>query len=79
MKKFRYEGSIDYPEVGIIRDEDVYNLIMKHSRWIDRLSKTKWVEMTLWAQNILMRIFPEIDSNDPTWRFYGKNNISERF
>lgn len=78
MKRFIYEGYIDYPGVGKIYDSDVYELILKHSRPIDRMSKTKMVEMSLLGQCILMRIFDDVDPNDPSWTFYGQNNIHGR-
>lgn len=78
MKKFLYEGRIDYPNVGIIYDADVYKLILNHSRWIDRLSKSKMVEMSLLGQCVLMRLFENVDPNDPSWTFYGKNSLYEK-
>ena len=73
-KKFIYGGYIDYPGVGIISDEDVYKLILKHSRFIDRLRKSKMVEMSLLGQCILMGIFEDVDPNDLSWKFYGKHS-----
>lgn len=74
MKSFTYEGYIDYPGVGMIYDSDVYKLILKHSRFIDRLSGKKMTEMSLLGQCILMRIFDDVDPNDMTWKFYGRKN-----
>jgi hypothetical protein len=74
-KKFPYEGYIDYPGVGIIKDSDVYELIKRHSRFIDRLCGWKMTEMTLLGQTILMGIWPDCKPNDPSWTFYGKNSI----
>lgn len=75
MKAFQKEGYIDYPGVGVISDEDVYKLVVKHSRFIDRLSKAKMVEMSLLGQTILMRIYKNVDPNDMSWKFYGKNSV----
>lgn len=76
MKTFQYGGYIDYPGVGKIYDKDVYKLIKNHSRIIDRLSKTKMVEMSLLGQCVLMGIFDDVDPNDPSWKFYGKHKAS---
>ena len=76
MGKFKMDGYVDYPGVGIIKDEDVYKLILKHSRLIDRLSPAKMVEMSLLGQNVLMRIFDNVDPNDPSWKFYGKHSVN---
>lgn len=74
MKKFKYEGYIDYPGVGKIYDSDVYDLIRKHSRIIDRISRSKMVEMSLLGQCVLMGIFENVDPKDMTWKFYGKHS-----
>ena len=67
---------IDYPEKGIITDEDVYNVLMKHSTDADRKNPKKMVEMTLTAQNILMGIFEDDGfSTDGDWMFYGNNSF----
>ena len=71
-KKFEYEGYVDYPGVGRIYDSDVYELIKAHSRLIDRISRTKMVEMSLLGQCILMGIFDGVNPDDPSWKFYGK-------
>jgi len=78
MKKFMYEGYIDYPNVGKIYDAAVYKLILSHSRWIDRLSKLKMVEMSLLGQCILMNLFENVDPKDPSWKFYGKNSLLKK-
>lgn len=72
MFKYKLKGYIDYPGVGIIKDEEVYQLIRKHSRLIDRLSPRKWVEMTMTAQAYLMKVIETEDANNPNWKFYGK-------
>ena len=77
-KKFQYEGYIDYPGVGRIYDSDVYKLIKEHSRFIDRLSGTKMTEMSLLGQCILMRIFDDVDPDDPSWKFYGRNSLDKQ-
>lgn len=74
-KKFKMEGYIDYPGVGRITDEDVYNLIMRHSRWIDRINHRKMVEMSLLGQCVLMQIFENVRPEDPSWKFYGKHAV----
>lgn len=74
-KKFKMEGYIDYPGVGIIKDEDVYNLVIEHSRLVDRINPRKWVEMTLYGQCVLMGLMDdEIQKKGPNWKFYGKKN-----
>ena len=70
-KRFRLTGWAKFPGGLIVRDEDVYQLIIKHSRLIDRLNPRKWVEMTFWAFDILSKSV-ETPSN-PNWKFYGKN------
>lgn len=74
-KKFKMEGYIDYPSVGRIMDEDVYNLVKSHSRWIDRIDRRKMVEMSLLGQCILMKVFDDVKAEDPSWKFYGKHAI----
>ena len=74
-KKFQYEGYIDYPGVGVIKDSDVYKLIKNHSRIIDRMSKTKMVEMSLLGQCILMGVI-DVNPEDKSWKFYGKKSKS---
>ena len=76
MAKFIFDGAIDYPEIGEITDEDVYQLIKDHSRFIDRINHAKMVEMTLLGQCILMRLYSNIDPKDKSWRFYGKDKNS---
>lgn len=71
MPKFEMEGYIDYPGKGKIYDKDVWELIKKHSRLVDRMSSTKMVEMSLLGQCILMGVIDK-DPDDLTWRFYGK-------
>ena len=76
-KKFQGLYS-DYPGVGIITDEDIYNLVKKHSRLIDRLSNVKMVEMSLVAQCILMKCV-DVDPDDVSWKFYGKRSVINSF
>lgn len=68
----------EYPGVGKIYDEDVYKLVKKHSRLIDRLSRSKMVEMTLLAQCILQKLYKNIDPDDMSWTFYGKKTLYNR-
>ena len=68
---FAYDGYIDYPGVGLITDRDVYELVKKHSSFIERLDPRKMTEMTLLGQCVLMKVIdPPKNSN---WRFYKKN------
>ena len=78
MKEMQFGGYIDYPGVGIIKDKDVYQCLVKHSRLIDRLDGRKMVEMTLLAQNVLMGLFNTKDQNidvNGKWQFYGKKGL----
>ena len=77
-KWMKYQGYINYPKKGKIYDFAVYDLIIDHSRLIDRLIPARMVEMSLLGQNILMGIFPKLDPDDPSWRFYGKHSIEKR-
>lgn len=67
-------GWIDYPGIGRIYDSEVYRLIVNHSRLIDRLIPARMVEMSLFGQNILMGLYPNIDPFDLSWKFYGKHS-----
>lgn len=75
VQDFPYEGCVTYPGVGEIYDADVWHLIKNHSRFIDRMSTKKMVEMSLLGQCILMGIFANIKPEDPDWTFYGKNSL----
>ena len=70
-------GEINYPGKGIITDEQVWKVVMNHSRLIDRLSGRKMVEMALAAQTVLMGLYEKegwyADKND--WQFYGKDGF----
>ena len=72
---FKFGGYSDYPDVGKIYDSDVYELVMAHSRFIDRLSPVKMVEMSILSQHILFGIYKKIKPDDFTWTFYGKNAL----
>lgn len=72
----RYRGFIDYPGVGKITDNDVCELVLNHSRFIDRLNPYKMVEMSLFGQCILMGLFENLDPDDASWKFYGKHSIN---
>lgn len=74
FKKYKLEGWIDYPEVGKITDEDVYQTVKKHSRLVDRLNPRKMLEMSFYAQVILMKVDEPDDVNNPNWKFYGKKH-----
>lgn len=65
-------GESDYPGVGIVRDEDIYKLIMEHSTEEDRKDPRKMVEMTQIGELILFKIIKDIDPTDDTWMFYGE-------
>ena len=71
------KGEINYPGKGIITDEQVWALVKKHSRLIDRLSTRKMVEMAIAAQLILCGIYESegwyADQDD--WTFYGKDGF----
>lgn len=74
FKPYKLEGSVEYPGVGTIRDEDVYKTVVKHSRIIDRLNPRKMVEMTFMAQMFLMKVAEPDDAKiNPNWKFYGKH------
>ena len=74
FKKYKLEGWIDYPGVGKIMDEDVYRTVKKHSRLVDRLNPRKMLEMSFYAQAILMKAAEPDDANNPNWKFYGKKH-----
>ncbi len=75
---FKYQGYIDYPGIGKIYDHEVWQLIKDHSRFVDRLSTKRMTEMSLLGQCILMKIFDDVDPNDPSWTFYGKNALHDK-
>ena len=76
-KKQLLSGNIDFPGKGIITDEEVWQVVKKHSRFIDRLSNRKMIEMALDAQLILCGIYENegyyADKND--WTFFGKKGF----
>lgn len=78
LKPYKLEGYIDYPGVGIIKDEDVYQVIKKHSRLVDRLNPRKMLEMSFYAQAILMKVAEPDDANNPKWKFYNKKHKSKK-
>ena len=55
----------------IVYDEDVYQYIKKHSRFIDRLNGRKMMHMS----EIAYAIFDEavLEPTDPNWKFFGKH------
>lgn len=77
-KWMKYQGCIDYPGRGIIYDATVYDLVVDHSRLIDRLIPARMAEMSLLAQNILMGLYSNVNPEDPSWRFYGKHSLENR-
>lgn len=70
LKRYKMEGYIDYPGVGRITDEDVLNLVKRHSRLIDRLNPRKMTEMVLLSQCILMGVFDDKNPKDLSWKFF---------
>ena len=73
MKKLTGFAHFDNGE--IIRDEEVYKFLMKHSRAIDRISIRKMVEMVIWSFTLLA------DGSAPRqkgWQFYGKDGFFSR-
>ena len=77
MLKHKMYGEVNYPEKGVITDEDVWQLVKKHSRFIDRLSNRKMVEMAIAAQLILFGIYEEDGwfAEQDDWKFYGKDGF----
>lgn len=78
MKKYKLTGETDYPEKGIIiTDEQIWQLVKKHSRFIDRLNKRKMIEMAIYAQLILYGIYESdgIYADRNNWMFYGKKGF----
>ena len=75
--KHKLTGEINYPGKGIITDEEVWRVVKKHSRLIDRLNNRKMVEMSIAAQLILCGIYESegwyADQED--WMFYGKKGF----
>lgn len=79
FKPYKLDGYIDYPGVGKITDEDVYQVIRKHSRLVDRLNPRKMLEMSFYAQAILMKVAePEDAKTNPKWKFYNKKHKSKK-
>lgn len=75
--KHKMIGEIIYPDKGVITDEEVWKLVMKHSRFIDRLSSRKMVEMAIAGQLILCGIYESEGwyANQNDWTFYGKEGF----
>lgn len=62
------DGYIDYPEIGIITDKQVADMVMKHTTLFDRLFRPeKLVRAGLLAQNMLMKVVETPEEKD--WRF----------
>ena len=75
--KHKMIGESNYPGKGIITDEEVWKLVKKHSRFIDRINTRKMVEMTLSAQLILFGIYETEGwyASQDDWTFYGKKGF----
>lgn len=78
--KYELEGWIDYPkDNGTVKisDEQVWQLVKKHSRLIDRMSRRKMIEMSISGQLILMGIYESEGwyAKDTDWMFYGKDGF----
>lgn len=63
------EGTRDYGEGRIIKDEDVYKFILTHSTFWDRLDPRKLIEMWELAYGIFDGSL-EMPKNK-NWRFFG--------
>lgn len=72
----KLEGYADYPGVGKVTDEKIWQMIRKHSRLIDRMDSRKMVEMTQIGFMILCQILP-INPSESGWMFYGKKQHPE--
>lgn len=69
MKKLT--GYAKFPDGLIVTDEEIYKCIMKHSRFIDRLSGRKWVEMAIIAFDILNGSLEKPKKKN--WKFYSRS------
>lgn len=57
----------------IVTHEEVYRFIRKHSTAVERLDPRKMVEMTIWANAMLLQPddnWQGVDVKDNRWRFY---------
>ena len=70
MKKLT--GYREYRDGKRTYDEDVYKLIKKHSRIIDRINPRKMIYMSEIAWAILDEAILEPDN--PNWKFFGKDS-----
>ena len=66
MKKLT--GYAKFEDGTIVTDEDIFQMVKKHSRLIDRLNPRKMIEMTFEAFNILNGSV-EVDSPKENWKF----------
>lgn len=57
----------------IVFDEDVYQLVKRHSRLIDRLNPKKMIEMTWAAFDLLAGSIEKPENVSENWTFYGKH------
>lgn len=61
------DGWIDYPGVGKITDQQVAELVYKHTTLFDRIFRPKKIVISaLLAQNLLMKV---IETPKGKWRF----------
>ena len=66
-------SSTSYDGKRIITDEEVFVFVKKHSNLIDRLDPRKMVEMSIWAQTMLLQPHDNwngVEPNDDSWKFY---------
>ncbi len=73
----KLEGYRDYRDGRIIYDEDVYQYIKKHSRFIDRLNPRKMIEMYELASAILNENVEEPINDD--WMFVEKGKRAPKW
>ena len=57
MSKPYSKGEIDYPEVGIITDEETAKFVKEHTHWWERLNYHRISDYTIAAQLLLMKIY----------------------
>lgn len=69
-------GYADYPGVGRVTDEKIFQMIKKHSRLRDRMDGRKMVEMSQVGFAILCRVI-HINPDEEGWMFYGKKQHPE--
>ena len=59
---------------GDISEEQIYQKVKKHSRWIDRINPRKMYMMTGWIRDAYNIEDPEVKKQlfDDDWKFYGR-------